>query len=164
PKAIRRTAAKLPPADAEQITTGLEAPAIDPEKPDETPSSLASDGAESEPARPTPPETSSPTARALALRQAPSAERDTKQRRWLADRIVERYATYSAGGGFIPLPIANVAIVVAINIRMVKALSDHYGVPFERDRARAIVVGLAAGAMPTGLATVAAATLYLLLP
>jgi len=25
---------------------------------------------------------------------------------------------------------------------MVKALSDHYGVPFERDRARAIVVGL----------------------
>jgi uncharacterized protein (DUF697 family) len=166
PKAIKRSTTRLHPAEAEQITTAPQAPRHDPEQPNEAssslPSQLPSRHAESEPARPR--ETPAPTAQSLALREIPPAAHDTEQRRWLADRIVERYATYSAGGGFIPLPIANVASVVAINIRMVKALSGHYGVPFEKDRARAIVVGLAAGAMPTGLASVAASTLYLLSP
>jgi uncharacterized protein (DUF697 family) len=168
PKAIKRTTTRLHPVEAEQITTAPRAPRHDPEQPNEAssslPSQLPSHHAESEPTPPQPRETPAPAAQTLALQEIPPAAHDTEQRRWLADRIVERYATYSAGGGFIPLPIANVASVVAINIRMVKALSGHYGVPFEKDRARAIVVGLAAGAMPTGLASVAASTLYLLSP
>ena len=47
---------------------------------------------------------------------------------------------------------------------MVKALSDHYDVPFEQDRARAIVVGLVGGAMPTGVAAVTTSTLAYVLP
>jgi len=81
-----------------------------------------------------------------------------------ARAIVERHATYSAAGGLIPLPLVNVASVTAIILRMVKRLSDLYGVPFERDRARAIVVGLAGGATPTGLAAVTASTLQYLVP
>src|SRR5262249_32001957 len=49
-------------------------------------------------------------------------------------------------------------------VRMVKVLSDHYGVPFERDRARAVVVGLAAGVMPSGAAAVASSSLFLVVP
>ena len=81
-----------------------------------------------------------------------------------AHAIVERHATYSAAGGLIPVPIANVASVTAIIIRMVKMLSRLYDVPFERDRARAIVVGMVGGAMPTGLAAVATSSLQYLVP
>jgi uncharacterized protein (DUF697 family) len=81
-----------------------------------------------------------------------------------AHAIVERHATYSAAGGLIPLPIANVASVTAIIVRMVKMLSRLYDVPFERDRTRAIVVGVVGGAMPTGLAAVASSTLQYLVP
>ena len=89
---------------------------------------------------------------------------DAARRRSLARRIVDRHAAYSAVGGIIPVPIANVAGVTAVIVRMVKVLSDLYGVPFQRDRARAIVIGLMGGAMPTGLAAVTASTLVYIVP
>jgi uncharacterized protein (DUF697 family) len=92
------------------------------------------------------------------------ADPDVARRRSLARGIVERHAYYSAVGGIIPVPIANVASVTAVIVRMVKVLSDLYGVPFQRDRARAIVVGLMGGAMPTGLAAVTASTLVYIVP
>jgi uncharacterized protein (DUF697 family) len=49
-------------------------------------------------------------------------------------------------------------------MRMVKQLSDLYGVPFERDRTRAIIIGIMGGAVPTGLGTVAASTLVFAVP
>ena len=60
---------------------------------------------------------------------------DAAKRRAQARAIVERHATYSAVGGVLPLPIASVAGITTIIIRMVKMLSSLYGVPFERDRA-----------------------------
>jgi len=87
-----------------------------------------------------------------------------ERRRSLARAIVERHAAYSAVGGIIPLPIANIASVTAVIVRMVKVLSELYGVAFERDRARAVVVGLMGGAMPTGLAAATASTLVYIIP
>jgi len=92
------------------------------------------------------------------------ARNGSARRRAQALRIVNRHAGYSAVGGIIPLPVASFAGVTAVIVRMVKVLSDHYGVAFERDRARAIVVGLLAGAMPTGLATVTSSTLLYVVP
>ncbi|MGA7490494.1 MAG: DUF697 domain-containing protein [Xanthobacteraceae bacterium] len=86
------------------------------------------------------------------------------RRRSLANAVVERHAAYAAFGGIIPVPIANVAGVTAVIVRMVKVLSGLYGVPFERDRARAIVIGLMGGTMPTGLAAVTTSTLVSLVP
>lgn len=86
------------------------------------------------------------------------------QRRSLALAIVERHAAYAAVGGIIPVPIANVAGVTAVIVRMVKVLSGLYGVPFQRDRARAIVIGLMGGTVPTGLGAVTASTLVSLVP
>jgi len=54
----------------------------------------------------------------------------------LARRIVERHRNYAAVGGLVPLPAANIASVTAVNLRMVKQLSEVYGVPFQRDRTR----------------------------
>jgi uncharacterized protein (DUF697 family) len=89
---------------------------------------------------------------------------DVSQRRRLAEAIVERHANYSAVGGIIPLPVVNFASVTAIIVRMVKVLSSLYGVPFERDRARAIVLGVIGGLAPTAASTMTASTLLYLIP
>jgi uncharacterized protein (DUF697 family) len=89
---------------------------------------------------------------------------DAAKRLTQARAIVERHATYSAVGGILPLPIASVAGITTIIIRMVKMLSTLYGVPFERDRARAIVAGLVGGATPTGFAAVTTSTLFYVVP
>jgi uncharacterized protein (DUF697 family) len=86
------------------------------------------------------------------------------QRRSHAHAIVERHAIYSGVGGIIPVPIANIASITAVIVRMVKVLSNLYGIPFQRDRARAIVVGLMGGAMPTGLAAATTSTLVYIIP
>jgi uncharacterized protein (DUF697 family) len=93
-----------------------------------------------------------------------AAEVDATQRRSLAKAIVERHAAYAAVGGIIPVPIVNVAGVTAVIVRMVKVLSGLYGVPFERDRARAVVIGLMGGTVPTGFAAVTTSTLVSLVP
>jgi len=93
-----------------------------------------------------------------------SAERWAAGRRSAARKIVERHRTYAAVGGLFPLPVVNIAGVTAINMRMVKQLSDLYGVPFERDRTRSMIIGLMGGAVPTGLGAATASTLVFVVP
>jgi uncharacterized protein (DUF697 family) len=89
---------------------------------------------------------------------------DEVRRRWQARAIVERHANYSAVGGFIPLPIVNIAGITAIILRMVKSLSNLYGVPFERNRARTIITGLIGGLTPATLSTLTASSLLFIVP
>jgi uncharacterized protein (DUF697 family) len=86
------------------------------------------------------------------------------RRRQLAGAAVERHANYAALGGVIPLPIVNFGAVTAIVVRMVKVLTGIYGVPFEHDRARAIVLGLIGGLTPTAASALTASTLFYLVP
>ena len=110
------------------------------------------------------PAQASPASPTALVHMAPGAGIDATRRRSQANSIVERHTAYAAVGGIIPVPIANVASVTAVIVRMVKRLSDLYGIPFERDRARAIVVGLMGGAMPTGLGAVTTSTLFYVVP
>ena len=93
-----------------------------------------------------------------------SAEFDATQRQSRANAIVERYANFSALGGVIPLPLINVASVTLIILRMVKLLCKLYGVPYEQGRARALIVGLAGGAVPTTASAVTTSTLIYFVP
>jgi uncharacterized protein (DUF697 family) len=92
------------------------------------------------------------------------AERDARQRQSQANAIVERYANFSALGGVIPVPLVNVASVTVIILRMVKKLCQLYGVPYEQGRARALIVGLAGGAVPTTASAVTTSTLVYFIP
>jgi uncharacterized protein (DUF697 family) len=107
---------------------------------------------------------STPVTATLARAARTSSETNVAKRQAQARAIVARHAAYSAVGGIVPLPVASVAGITTIIIRMVKMLSDLYGVPFERDRARAIIVGLVGGTMPTGFATVTTSTLFYVVP
>lgn len=86
------------------------------------------------------------------------------RRRALARRIVDRHKNYAAMGGLVPVPAANIASVTAINLRMVKQLSELYGVPFQRDRTRSLIIALIAGAVPTGAGLAASSTLMWIIP
>ncbi|HXD13802.1 MAG TPA: YcjF family protein [Xanthobacteraceae bacterium] len=121
---------------------------------------FAHDAFEAEPA---PVAFSRPVANDQFPARAIDAGRQAERRR-LAGKIVERHRTYAAIGGLSPLPILNVAGVTAMIMRMVKQLSELYGVPFERDRTRSLVIGIMGGAVPTGLGTVTASTLAFALP
>lgn len=99
---------------------------------------------------------------ATAPRRPAAAPDPVLRRRAIA--IVERYANYSAVGGAIPVPLANAAAITALLVRMVKSLGDLYGIPFERNRTRSIVIGLMGGALPTGFGTIAASTLTYFVP
>ena len=87
-----------------------------------------------------------------------------KKRRSLAQRVIERHGAYAAVGGLAPFPIANMASVAGIIVRMVKQLSELYGIPFQRDRTRSLVIGILAGAVPTGFGSAAASTLVYVVP
>jgi uncharacterized protein (DUF697 family) len=92
------------------------------------------------------------------------AKADAAKRRAAAHKIVGRYKNYAALGGLVPLPVANIASVTAVNLRMVQKLSALYQVPFQRDRTRALIVGLIGGAVPTGVGTATSATLMFVVP
>jgi len=86
------------------------------------------------------------------------------RRRALAGKIVERHRTYAAVGGLVPLPVANIASVTAVNLRMVQQLSALYQVPFQRDRARAAIVSLVGGAAPSGFGLATSSALMWIIP
>jgi uncharacterized protein (DUF697 family) len=44
-------------------------------------------------------------------------------------------------------------------IKMVKSLSQLYGVPFNRSRTRVVVIALMGGALPTGFSTIVTTTI-----
>jgi uncharacterized protein (DUF697 family) len=95
---------------------------------------------------------------------SPHVTLEREHRRSKAQAIVDRYAALSAVGGLIPLAFANFAGIATIIVRLVKVLCKHYGVPFEHDRTRAIVIGLVGGAMPTGVAAITTSTLLYVAP
>jgi len=94
----------------------------------------------------------------------PMTQEETERRLQLAFRIVDRHKMYAGLGGLVPMPAVNVVSVTAVILRMVKGLSDLYGIPFEPDKMRSIVIGLMGGATPTGLAAATATTLSFAAP
>jgi uncharacterized protein (DUF697 family) len=126
------------------------------------------DAVEPEPRMETPAVTSEPIVqpanRNTSEPQPRPADPLAARRRALARRIVERHKNYSAVGGLVPLPAANIASVTALNLRMVKQLSELYGVPFQRDRTRSLIIALIAGTVPTGAGLAASSTLMWIVP
>ena len=62
-----------------------------------------------------------------------------------AQEIVEKYVWWAAGAGLVPIPILDMAAITAVDVKMIKELSDVYGVAFTEERGKAVVVSLAGG-------------------
>ena len=107
---------------------------------------------------------SAPIANDVAAPASEVSQKFAARRRALAHKIVSRHKNYAAAGGLVPLPVINIAGVTAINLRMVKQLSELYQVPFERDRTRSLIVGLIGGAVPTGVGTATSSIMMWVMP
>ena len=70
-----------------------------------------------------------------------------------AHRLVRSNAWWSAGAGLIPIPALDLATVAGVQINLIYRLGELYGVPFQRERVKAIIGGLVGGGVPYALST-----------
>jgi uncharacterized protein (DUF697 family) len=69
-------------------------------------------------------------------------------RRARATKLVERFSLWSGAAGLIPVPFVDLAAVGGVQIQMLRRISQLYGVPFSKNRGRAIIAGLAGTMIP----------------
>jgi uncharacterized protein (DUF697 family) len=58
------------------------------------------------------------------------------------DPIIRKWTYAAAGAGLIPIPIADLAAIGAVQLKMVADLSKHYEVPFYRNQGKAALGAL----------------------
>jgi uncharacterized protein (DUF697 family) len=79
-------------------------------------------------------------------------------------RITKRYAGWSAGTGFIPLPMLDIAALMATQVAMVNSLAHLYAVPFEQERIRGVLSSVVGGALPQTAAATGVPSLLKFIP
>ncbi|EYF04405.1 YcjF family protein [Chondromyces apiculatus] len=81
-----------------------------------------------------------------------------------AEAIIQRNFIWSLGAGAIPLPIVDVAAVLAVQLKMLKELSNLYGLPFSSSIAKKIVYSLLSSVGGVGLGALIGAGLAKAVP
>jgi len=162
PKAITRAVAERHDADADEVTSEELASKPPRRQPSPRRAGKAKEAVPSSPAAEA--EAKPITGELLPPPEAGSDAPRNDERRRAAETIVDRYKVYAALGGLVPMPAINLAGLTAINMRMVKALCDHYELPFESNQTRSIIMGLIGGSVPTGLGFATASLVGLVLP
>jgi len=64
-----------------------------------------------------------------------------------AMEIVHRRSNWATVGGLVPIPVLDSIVIAGVQLDMLADLSKLYGVPFERNRAKSIVMALVSGAV-----------------
>ena len=77
-----------------------------------------------------------------------------KIRQIIAKHIVKNYMIGAMGAGLIPVPVLDMAAVSGVQLKMLHSLSNHYGIPFLENRAKAFIAaligGIGSGALAAG--------------
>jgi uncharacterized membrane protein YcjF (UPF0283 family) len=73
-----------------------------------------------------------------------------------AAELVERFSLWSGAAALIPLPLVDMAAVGGLQLRMLRRLSEIYGVPYSENRGKAIMASFAGTLIPAGAAPAAA--------
>ncbi len=59
--------------------------------------------------------------------------------------IIQTYALYAAGAGFIPIPLIDLASISSVQYKMIKRLSAEYKIPFDKKRAESAIAAILGG-------------------
>lgn len=62
-----------------------------------------------------------------------------------AQKIVEKHMWYAAGAGLVPVPYLDMAAITAVNVKMIKDLSETYGIAFVEERGKTLAASLLGG-------------------
>ncbi len=65
-----------------------------------------------------------------------------------ADNTIKNHVIVAMTLGLVPLPLFDVALLIGNQVKMVHGLSEHYETPFEKNRAKSIVISLISGSVP----------------
>ncbi len=89
----------------------------------------------------------------LAAAEADVAQPSQDERRATAIKLVERFSLWSGVAGLFPVPVIDLAAVGAVQIQMLRRISQIYDVPFSKNRGKALIASLAGTMIPasTGL-------------
>lgn len=88
-----------------------------------------------------------------------------KQARLLeAQSIVKTNVLWSMGVGVLPVPIIDLLGITAVQLKMLKKLSEHYDIPFSEHKVKNIVASLAAGLGSVGIGGAVAFSVFKLVP
>jgi uncharacterized protein (DUF697 family) len=66
-----------------------------------------------------------------------------------AHDLVKRHSLYAAGVGLVPIPFVGTLANTGVQLKMLKTLSEHYGVEFTEDLGKKLVAALVGGVAPS---------------
>lgn len=78
-----------------------------------------------------------------------------------ARRIINKHMWLAMGAGLLPLSFLDYAIIMGIQLRMLRQLSQNYQVPFSQDRGKTIISALLGTVIPVSLTQAVAGALQL---
>lgn len=81
-----------------------------------------------------------------------------------ADLIIHRNVLWSLGAGIVPVPLADVVAVTAVQVKLLKELSDLYGVAFKQHLAKKLVSSLLVSISGVAVGVALGASLAKLVP
>jgi uncharacterized protein (DUF697 family) len=84
--------------------------------------------------------------------KAPPARSKTaapdNERRLRATKVVDRFSFWSGVAGLLPVPFVDLAAVAALQIQMLRLISQVYDVPFSENRGKALIAGIFGTVIP----------------
>ena len=89
---------------------------------------------------------------------------DPEARLMKADAIIHRNVLWALGAGVVPIPLADVLAVSAVQVKQLKELSALYGVTFREDLAKKLVGSLLVGIGGVGVGAALGMSLAKLIP
>lgn len=79
----------------------------------------------------------------VSLETDPNDERRARGR-----KLVERFSLWSGAAGLLPVPFVDLTIVGAVQIQMLRRLSQLYDIPFSKNRGKAIIASFVGTLVP----------------
>jgi len=80
------------------------------------------------------------------------AENPVKSNLVLSNDLVRKYMWWSMGAGLIPVPFVDIAAVSGVQLKMLKDMTDIYGIKFSENKGKSIVSALLGSVVPNSLA------------
>jgi len=81
-----------------------------------------------------------------------------------ANRVVTRYVLGTIAAAVIPFPLADLAVVSGVQLKMLHSLSNTFGIPFRKEWGKAAVSSLIGGALPVASTPLLLSSLAKLIP
>lgn len=82
----------------------------------------------------------------------------------LSNDLVKKYMWWSMGAGLIPVPFVDLAAVSGVQLKMIKDMSDIYGIKFSENKGKSILSALLGSVVPNSLARGGVGSLLKMLP